>query len=194
MISLLQLAIYPYGQVTIFTNKFSSDMSNNNLFLGVLIIFIGLAFLFFGLAIFKIIIALVIVVIGIKILKTGSLSAANSADTFFGEKEHVYSDLDNTEYNIAFGKATYDFTPYLLQEKNAKIKVNVAFGSVYVKLPKGTPYRIKASSALGQITLPEGSSPVFGTSYYKNDSFDLAQPYLKMELNVLFGTIIVVEE
>ena len=168
----------------------------SGLFWGLLLIILGLSFIFriifnIDFPLFKIFIAFVFIFLGFRLLfgSFGILNfTAGENDVVFGERN--YSQFENhKEYNIVFGKGTYDFRNLDLEDGKKTIKVSTVFGGSIIKLPRDMPVRIKVDAAFAGANLPNGNSVVFGSSYYESPNLDKENPYLDLRIDVVFGGI-----
>lgn len=159
------------------------------LFWAVLLILAGLVMLIdhFGrlnLKVGSIIFGLFVILLGISML-TGGLRRSGVTDRenmIFGSG--TVSVDDDGDCNLIFSSGTVD-----LRDRDRlprRVEVNVVFSSARVLLPDG-PVRVKATSAFGQIVLPEGSSVAFGDRSYTREGDDP----LEVEINCVFGSAVV---
>jgi hypothetical protein len=160
-------------------------------FWGLVLILIGLSIIFrvvFDVNLFRIIIAMLIILFGIWILVGKSWLPERSKkeyDTIFSDRNYNEIPKDKTEYNVIFGKAVYDFTGRgLTVQEPIRIKINVIFGAVIVKINPDMPVRIKSEAVFGGSRMPDGNTVAFSTR-----SFSENTPYLYIESNVVFGGI-----
>ncbi len=142
---------------------------------------------------FKLFFGFLLIYLGIKVLIGGSCCKSNrgyqdEANTLFGESR-VECTQKPTEYNVAFGKATYDMTSILQPGQSAKCKLNVLFGTASVKLSPDIPVEIVLHSAFASAITPDGSTIPFGTYVYRSPRFKAGEPALFVECNVVFGSV-----
>jgi predicted membrane protein len=164
------------------------------LFWGLLLIVLGLSLVFkivfnVDFPLFRIFIAFLLIFLGIKFLvgSFGNIHVNSSDnDVIFGEKNYRHFD-ERKEYNVIFGKATYDFRDIELQNERKKINISTVFGGTEVKLRKDMPVKIAVESAFGGANLPNGNSAVFGSTYYESPGLDKSKPYLYIKADVVFG-------
>jgi predicted membrane protein len=164
------------------------------LFWGLLLIVLGLSLVFkivfnVDFPLFRIFIAFLLIFLGIKFLvgSFGNINInSNDNDVIFGEKNYRHFD-EHKEYNVIFGKATYDFRDIELQNETKKINISTVFGGTEIKLRKDMPVRIKVESAFGGANLPNGNSAVFGSTYYESPGLDTSKPYLSIKADIVFG-------
>lgn len=164
------------------------------LFWGLLLIVLGLSLVFkivfnVDFPLFRIFIAFILIFIGIKFLvgSFGNIHVnSNDNDVFFGEKKYRHFD-DRKDYNVMFGKATYDFRDIDLDNEVKKVKISTVFGGTEIKLPENLPVKITVETAFGGANLPNGNTAVFGSTYYESPNLDTSKPYLSIKADVVFG-------
>jgi predicted membrane protein len=160
-------------------------------FWGVFLILIGITVLvrvFFNidLPIIRIFFGVLIIAIGINILFGRSMTWKETDTIMFGEGEFKSSG-NRGEYTVVFGRGITDLTD-LKKDTNEKIEINTIFGENIVYLKKGIPISVKASSAFGQIDFPDGNNAVFGSYNYTSPEFKKDKPYVRIEMNTVFGS------
>jgi hypothetical protein len=165
-------------------------------FWGLVLILIGIAIIFrvvFDVNLFRIIVGILIILFGIRILIGKNWMPEKSIkehDTLFSDR--IYSEIpkDNTEYNVVFGRSVYDFTrAELAANETVRIKINVVFGAVVIKINSDMPVRIKSEAVFGGSRMPDGNTVAFGSINYNTRSYSENIPYLYIESNVVFGGI-----
>jgi len=70
-----------------------------------------------------------------------------------------------------------------------KIEINTIFAEGKVILNPDVPTLIKASSAFGELKLPDRSSVVFGSQKYRIGEVSANQGYLEIEASAVFGAL-----
>ena len=165
-------------------------------FWGALLIFIGLAliirFVFnVDFPVFKVLIAGFFIYLGLRIL-FGSFGMfhleTGPNDVLFSEKEFVHPE-NNKEYNVVFGKGTYDFTDIDLSQGNVNVKIGTVFGATEIRIDREMPVQIIADAVFSGAELPDGNTAVFGSSTYQSESFNPDSNHLKIKLDVIFGGV-----
>jgi len=163
-------------------------------FWGAVLIFIGLAliirFVFnVDFPIFKVLIAGFFIYLGIRIL-FGSFGIfhleSGPDDVLFSEREFIRPE-NNKEYNVLFGKGTFDFTDIDLSQGNVNVKIGTVFGATEVRINEDMPVRIIADAIFAGAELPGGNTAVFGSSSYQSESFHPDSNHLKIKLDVVFA-------
>lgn len=164
-------------------------------FWGIFLILIGISVLikiFFNIdfPVFRIIIGLLFIIIGINILTGRHFSGkhmnwSNSGNVVFGEGK-MDSSNSTGKYNVVFGKAETDLSEFAKGDSGS-IEVNTVFADNTIYIKKGVPVFVKANSTFAQTDLPDGSMAAFGTSSFTTPEYDKKKPYIKIDVNTVFG-------
>jgi predicted membrane protein len=174
------------------------------LFFGILFVIIGLdiilRFLFkISLPLFKIFIALFFIYIGITMLVGKPFfnfkrCCPESTDVF-GEFSCSLRDreIDRDHISVVFGSKNVDLTGVRIKGARACIKADCVFGQMKIKLDPQVPVRIFASSAFGQVILPENNRVSFGNGKYESENLSPDKPYLELEVSAVFGETVVLK-
>lgn len=166
----------------------------SGLFWGILLILIGITIVikvFFkvDIPIVRIGFALFFVYIGISILLNGDGKKHRHSDSdVVFEESDVNVTKDQKEYNVIFGKVTYDLTKLDITNTN-DIEINVVFGAAEIILDKNMPVILTVDSAFAGAKLPDGNSVAFGTTHYTSPSYRGDAPALKIKVDVVFGGV-----
>ncbi len=172
------------------------------LFWGILLILLGLAIILrvlFDIHIFGVFFALFIIFIGISMLVGRNWMfrphQTTGNDVIFDDRTFSETPHDGTEYNVIFGKSTYDFRNAVPANDNPlRIKINTIFGSTTVRISKDKAVRIKSDAVFGSSVMPDGNTVAFGSIGYATDSVSVGNNYLFIEAPVIFGSLRFVEE
>ena len=161
-------------------------------FMGIVFLVIGIVLLLnsifnFNVHTFKLIVGIVIVLFGVFILFNG-FSFQDSRNIVFREGIIRVSEVQD-EYNIVFASGTVDLSKVKIEDKVKKIKVNTIFADGKVILSPDVPTLIKASSAFGELELPDRSSVIFSSQKYKIGDISTNQGYLEIKANAVFGKL-----
>jgi predicted membrane protein len=161
-------------------------------FMGIVFLVIGIVLLLnsifnFNVHTFKLIVGIVIVLFGVFILFNG-FSFQDSRNIVFREGIIRVSEVQD-EYNIVFASGTVDLSKVKIENEVKKIKVNTIFADGKVILNPDVPTLIKASSAFGELELPDRSSVIFSSQKYKIGDISTNQGYLEIEANAVFGKL-----
>jgi predicted membrane protein len=165
---------------------------------GILIVING----FFNLQIptFRIILAVIFIIIGITILggglrfhrhvnentilfETGTLTAHPGVDS------GSYKD-----YTIVFGSGLVDLSNIIPERGVINIKVTTAFGRGVVVIKSDIPVRINASSAFGDVRLPDDTYVSFGHNIYESENLKKNSNYLSIDASAAFGSISIIRK
>jgi predicted membrane protein len=164
----------------------------SGMFMGITFLVVGIILLFnsifnFNINIFKLIVGVLIVLFGIFILFNG-FGFQDSRNIIFREGVIRVSEVQD-EYNIIFSSGTVDLSKLKIGNEVKKIKINTIFAEGKVIINPEIPMMIKASSAFGELELPDKSSVIFNSKEYKTVNFDDNQSYFKIEANAVFGKL-----
>jgi len=161
-------------------------------FMGIMFLTVGIilllnSFFNFNINMFKLTIGVVIVLFGVFILFNG-FGFQDSRSIIFREGIIRVSEVQD-EYNIIFASGTVDLSKVKIEDEVKKIKVNTIFAEGKVILNPDVPTLIKASSAFGELKLPDSSSVVFGSQKYRIGEISANQGYLEIEASAVFGAL-----
>jgi hypothetical protein len=92
----------------------------------------------------------------------------------------------SNEYNIVFGSAVYNATQLAPAQT---VKVNCAFGSCRILIPKDNVY-VTASSAFGNVRLPDDNNVSFRSDTYGAQN----ATSVRIEIHCAFGSVTVVKD
>jgi len=162
------------------------------MFMGIMLLVVGVILLLnsifnFNINIFKLILGIIIVLFGVFILFNG-FGFEDSRNIIFREGVIRVSKAQD-EYNIIFASGTVDLSKIIISNDIKKIKINAIFADGKVILNPEVPTVIKASSAFGELELPDKSSVIFSSKEYKTGKFSDNQGYFKIEANAVFGKL-----
>jgi len=161
-------------------------------FIGIILLVIGVilllnSFFNFNISVFKLTVGVVIVLFGVFILFNG-FGFQDSRSIIFREGIIRVSEVQD-EYNIIFASGTVDLSKVKIEDEVKKIKVNTIFAEGRVILNPDVPALIKASSAFGELELPDRSSVVFSSQKYRIGEISANQGYLEIEASAVFGAL-----
>ena len=164
----------------------------SGVFMGIVFLTIGIILLLndvfnFNINIFKLIIGIFIVLFGVFILFNG-FGFQDSRNIVFREGIIRVSEVQD-EYNIIFSSGTVDLSKVKMENEVKKIKVNTIFADGKVILNPDVPTLIKASSAFGELELPDKSSVIFSSQKYRIGDISTDQGYLEIEASAVFGKL-----
>ena len=161
-------------------------------FMGIIFLTVGIilllnSFFNFNINMFKLIIGIVIVLFGVFVLFNG-FGFQDSRNIVFKEGIIRVSEVQD-EYNIIFASGTVDLSKVRVEDEVKKIEINTIFAEGKVILNPDVPTLIKASSAFGELKLPDRSSVVFGSQKYRIGDVSANQGYLEIEASAVFGAL-----
>ena len=162
------------------------------IFMGIIFLTVGIilllnSFFNFNINMFKLIIGIVIVLFGVFVLFNG-FGFQDSRNIVFKEGIIRVSEVQD-EYNIIFASGTVDLSKVQVEDEVKKIEINTIFAEGKVILNPDVPTLIKASSAFGELKLPDRSSVVFGSQKYRIGDISTDQGYLEIEASAVFGAL-----
>ena len=162
------------------------------IFMGIIFLTVGIilllnSFFNFNINMFKLIIGIVIVLFGVFVLFNG-FGFQDSRNIVFKEGIIRVSEVQD-EYNIIFASGTVDLSKVQVEDEVKKIEINNIFAEGKVILNPDVPTLIKASSAFGELKLPDRSSVVFGSQKYRIGDISTDQGYLEIEASAVFGAL-----
>ena len=162
------------------------------IFMGIIFLTVGIilllnSFFNFNINMFKLIIGIVIVLFGVFVLFNG-FGFQDSRNIVFKEGIIRVSEVQD-EYNIIFASGTVDLSKVQVEDEVKKIEINTIFAEGKVILNPDVPTLIKASSAFGELKLPDRSSVVFGSQKYRIGDISTNQGYLEIEASAVFGAL-----
>jgi len=137
---------------------------------------------------FRIAFALIVIWIGLKILTGGRPSWHNRHSIMFSDATFPATPIQN-RYEIVFGEGTIDLTAAEPGKTPSPVTVNVVFGSATVKVDPKKAVRIRATTSLGNINLPEGRTSAVGATSWESKAAKGRSDVLEFRLNAVFGNI-----
>jgi len=161
-------------------------------FIGIIFLAVGLilllnSFFNFNINIFKLIVGIVIVLFGVFILFNG-FGFEDSRNIIFRKGIIRVSEVQD-EYNIIFASGTVDLSKVKIDNSVERVKINTIFAEGKVILNPDVPTLIKASSAFGELELPDRSSVIFSSRKYKIGDISTNQGYLEIKASAVFGKL-----
>jgi len=162
------------------------------MFMGVVFLVVGVILLLnslfnFNINIFKLILGIIIVLFGVFVLFNG-FGFEDSRNIIFREGVIRVSKAQG-EYNIIFASGSVDLSKVKVDDNVRKIKINTIFADGKVILNPDVPTVIKASSAFGELELPDKSSAIFSSKEYKIGEVSINKGYLEIEADAVFAKL-----
>ncbi len=161
-------------------------------FMGIVFLTVGIILLLntffnFNINVFKLTIGILIVLYGVFILFNG-FGFQDSGNIVFREGIIRVSEVQD-EYNIIFSSGTVDLSKVKIEGEVKKIEVNTIFAEGKVILNPDVPTLIRASSAFGELELPDRSSVIFSSQKYRIGDISADQGYLEIKASAVFGRL-----
>ena len=168
------------------------------LFWGILLVLFGATIIVkavfkINIPFFRIGFALLLIYFGAKILFGGAGFKADRNTTMFSDTKVEYL-VPGSEYNVVFGKSTIDLSNIDISGGKEKIEISVIFGSGIVYINQEIPMKIKISTVFGDTKMPVGNVSFFGDYIYKTGSYTEGEDYLRLDVDVVFGSVIIEEK
>ena len=170
----------------------------SGVFWGAIIVIIGLSIILnvvFGVRIplFRIVFALFLIWLGITLLTGGSFWSKDKNKAVFEEKR-IDVIKKESKYDIVFGKGIIDLSKVVLEDKIFNVEVNTVFASGTIEIDSNMPAKIIVNSVFAGARMPDGNTIAFGQYTYKSDSLKEETSYLKVQANVVFGSLQIINK
>ena len=98
------------------------------------------------------------------------------------------------EYDIIFGTGEIDLRDAKVTDKKLYSEVNVIFGSGTVRINPEIPTVIKISSVFAESKLPGKTINFMGDYTFKTKSYVEGEPFFRLEIDVIFGSVRIIED
>ncbi|MBC8385639.1 MAG: hypothetical protein H8E57_09010 [Candidatus Cloacimonetes bacterium] len=169
-----------------------------SLFWGILLVLLGLsvilkAFFKIDIPVFRTIFAVIIIYWGVKML-FGGFHFKTDNNTVMFNSSRMSSKGQNDEYNIIFGSSEIDLTTIDVAEKSVYARANVVFGSGVIYIDPQVPTIIRVSTVFAESKLPGRTVSFFGDYVYRSADFSKADNHLTLKIDVVFGSVLIVEK
>ncbi|OGS20524.1 MAG: hypothetical protein A2252_09705 [Elusimicrobia bacterium RIFOXYA2_FULL_39_19] len=174
----------------------------SGIFWGAVLILLGISVILkvafnINIPVFKIGVGLVFIYIGIRMITGGFFGQdwccrTDRNSEMFGEFKTQYTP-ERKEYNVVFGKSILDLSEIKLQESPAAVKSSTVFGETIIKVKQDIPVMIIVSSAFAGAKMPDGTVLSFGNYTYKSKAYKDGEKFLKLEADVVFGSLVIEE-
>jgi len=134
----------------------------------------------------------VLAVILTAVLAAGDLTNFDAdIDSGFGNRQERVTNLAQLQdsYSHAFGSMTIDLRDLELPAGTTALEVDIAFGSVDLRLPEGAAYRIEVDGAFSSVDgdVVETGGIALNHSY-ASPGYDSADRRIHVDLSVVFGS------
>ncbi len=167
----------------------------SGVFWGLILVLLGLSMIVkvvfkIDLPIIKLLFAALLIYWGIKLLFGISFHTKSPDSVVFdnADIEHVEA---GREYNVVFGKSRIDLRNFVLEDKNAKIEIDVVFGNGIIYLNPEIPAKVKVDAVFAECRLPKGNVSFIGEQVYHTPSFVEGENFLQIDLDIVFGNAVV---
>ena len=166
----------------------------SGLFWGIIVIIIGISIILnsifhLDIPIFKIVASLFFIYLGISIITNSSINKSDTKSTIFAESETQKP--QGNEYNTIFGSSKIDLSDLKLKDSFTS---NTIFGSTIIYIDSKKPINIVASSAFGEIKMPNSNSVNFGEITYTTDTYNEKNNSINIKTSVVFGSVEIKEK
>ena len=170
----------------------------SGLFWGVMLVLFGVSMILramfnLDIPIFRIVFALVIIYFGIKLLVGRQAFKGERNFSMFRNSDVTMSESGG-EYNVIFGQSNIDLSNIDISESSKKVNVDVVFGSGNLLIDPRIPTKLKISTVFADCKLPHRNINFFGDSNYKTPAFVEGENYLLLNIDVVFGNVVIVEK
>lgn len=195
--------------------KFSAELKTKkkgkkSMFFGIALLVIGALIIIqhtlgINIPIIRVLFGAFLVYLGIKIVfgsfgvhiggrgHWSNLSTEN--ETIFSNRDfQIKSENDgklHTDYSNVFGSSNLDTTQFSLSELEKVIVVNNVFGQTRIKTDPKIPISVQSAVAFGSIIIRGNHLGAFGSQNFRTEGFRENETHLKLQLNSVFGEIIV---
>lgn len=139
---------------------------------------------------FRIIIGLFLLSLGLSLLFGGGTGYQDKNTIIFNEGR-ISVDINEKDYSVIFGSATFDFREIPIADLNRKMEVSTIFGSAEILLPKDASVEIEANSVFSSTQFPDGSSLTFGDRTFLSDPQGKKEADIELEVNTVFGSTVI---
>ena len=138
---------------------------------------------------FRLFPGIILLILGIVVL----FGQFGSRDEVIFDSKKIDLSEPHIEKNIIFAEGMVDLTDLEQLESGKKMKINVIFGSGKLILNPEIPTVVHASTVFGSLQLPQRTVNFIGSTEYRFGDIQTDQPFLDIEMNVIFGQLRVVK-
>lgn len=142
----------------------------------------------------RIFLAVLLVYLGISIIAGGGFGFKRPHNTVLFEDSQVNPTGSFDKYNVVFGRGEFDLSGISIANGTVTAEVNTVFGTALLKLDSQLPVKVIVNSAFAEARVPDGNSVVFGNQTYTSSTFKPDQNYLLITVNVVFGSLEIVNK
>lgn len=169
----------------------------NEVFWGVFLILLGAAVIIkvvfnINIPVIRIVLAFFLIYLGIRLMIGWGVHQEKPNNTVLFNDGRIEATNAAEEYNVIFGRGNIDLTK-LVPSDTAVARVNVIFGGGVMRIDPSQPVWIEVNSAFGEARMPGGNNISFGKYIYKTQGYQEGKPAIRIEANVVFGGLEIVE-
>jgi predicted membrane protein len=170
----------------------------NLAFWGIFLLLIGFALLArvilnLEFPVLKVIIGLFLILTGIRIMvgdfRLWPLRTADN-EIFFRSAKIIPGRDMQPGYQVVFSQAAFDLSRIDPGEAGKRISMNSVFSGSTIYLPPGQPVIIQVDAVFSSVKMPGRNTPVLGRGHYKSENFDPENPHLSINVNIVFGSVV----
>lgn len=166
----------------------------SGLFWGILVILIGISIILnsvfhLNIPIFKIFFALFFIYLGISMITGTNTGHKDEKTAIFTELKDIKP--TQNEFNTIFASTNIDLKDLKRAEE---FRSNTVFGSTTITIDSKKPIKIIASSAFGEIKLPNKDTANFGEITYTTKSYKDDKNSIVVYTSVVFGGVEIKEQ
>ena len=170
----------------------------SGLFWGVMLVLFGISMILravfnLDIPIFRIIFALIIIYFGVKLL-LGRQAFKNETNYSMFRSSTVTMKESGGEYDVIFGQSNIDLSNIDVSGGSKKVSVDVVFGSGHLLIDPEIPMKLNVSTVFADCKLPHRNISFFGDSNYKTPAYVEGENYLLLNIDVVFGNVVIVEK
>ena len=193
----MNIAIYPESILRAkYEGKEGKPMRiTGNGVIGIILLILGVVLLLdnvLGLKInfFRLFPGVILLILGIFVL-FGQFGSKN--EVIF-DKKKIDINESFKEKNIIFAEGLIDLNDFDKLESSRKMEINVIFSSGKIIINPEIPTTIHASTVFGSLDLPQRTVNFIGSTNYDFGYIEPKQPFLDIEVNVIFGHLRVIDQ
>jgi hypothetical protein len=168
----------------------------SSMFWGIIIILAGILIVlrmfsvFRDLSVFRVIAGLIIIYFGFTLILGKNIIVLKDSKGCFFNYNNTTVRGNEEKYEVIFSNRTIDFS----NTANKEIKIVTVFGRTAVKVGKNSNFRINGNVAFGSIKLPDNNNTFLGQINYSSPNPSGEKDSLKINTDVVFGTMEVIKE
>ena len=170
----------------------------SGLFWGVMLVLFGVSMILravfnLDIPVFRIVFALVIIYFGVKLLVGRQAFKGENNFSMFKSSDFTMNESGG-DYSVVFGQSNINLSNIDISEGSKKVNVDVVFGSGNLLIDPQIPMKLNISTVFADCKLPHRNINFFGDSKYKTPAFVEGENYLLLNIDVVFGNVVIVEK